>query len=476
MVVLNVSPHKLSEIFRQTVAESNDSPVGEIDCTRMGELVNRLQEKAEGEWFGAIAALEHLLKSDLPFGERGLMLCAPTQLLVNPGIIEKLRIGIFTPKVWKQLKWLGFQLPSKEEIKEDFSGDDIVELPLLPQDELNNEKFCLLYTSDFSLLMVLGDDDWGLPAFHFSFEPEVVAQGWEILRQRLAATKHPQLHAIDKQIEAWGGVVPDYRLVNRFGQQLLKNLPSLPPVERKKAPVVMEEKPDEEVEEADGIDLELLKALTHEIRTPLTTIRTITRLLLKRMKLGEAVNKYLETIDLECTEQIERMELIFRAAELGIKPATDRPIQLVPIALDSVLSHNIPRWQKQAKRRNVDLDVILPKKLPQVISDPCMLDQMLTGVIEKCTRTVPAGGKVRLQVSTAGNQLKLQFQSHSADEIGGLKALGQVLMFQPETGSLSLNMNVTKNLFQVLGGKFIVRQKPREGEVLTIFLPLGRSK
>jgi hypothetical protein len=27
-----------------------------------------------------------------------------------------------------------------------------------------------------------------------------------------------------------------------------------------------------------------------------------------------------------------------------------------------------------------------------------------------------------------------------------------------------------------LGGKFIVRQKPEEGEILTIFLPLGRSK
>jgi signal transduction histidine kinase len=45
-------------------------------------------------------------------------------------------------------------------------------------------------------------------------------------------------------------------------------------------------------------------------------------------------------------------------------------------------------------------------------------------------------------------------------------------MFQPETGSLSLNLNVTKHLFQVLGGKLIVRQRPQEGEVMTIFLPL----
>jgi hypothetical protein len=53
-----------------------------------------------------------------------------------------------------------------------------------------------------------------------------------------------------------------------------------------------------------------------------------------------------------------------------------------------------------------------------------------------------------------------------------IKSIGQLLMFQPETGSLSLNLNVTKHLFQVLGGKLIVRQRPQEGEVMTIFLPL----
>ena len=46
-------------------------------------------------------------------------------------------------------------------------------------------------------------------------------------------------------------------------------------------------------------------------------------------------------------------------------------------------------------------------------------------------------------------------------------------MFQPETGSLSLNLEVTKNMFQALGGKLTVRQRPRQGEELTIFLPLN---
>jgi signal transduction histidine kinase len=49
-------------------------------------------------------------------------------------------------------------------------------------------------------------------------------------------------------------------------------------------------------------------------------------------------------------------------------------------------------------------------------------------------------------------------------------------MFQPETGNLSLSMAVTKNLFQALGGKLIVKQRPHQGEILTIFLPLENRK
>ncbi len=57
-----------------------------------------------------------------------------------------------------------------------------------------------------------------------------------------------------------------------------------------------------------------------------------------------------------------------------------------------------------------------------------------------------------------------------------VRSIGQLLMFQPETGSLSLSLAVTKNLFQALGGKMTVREHPQAGEVLTIFLPLASRK
>ncbi len=231
-------------------------------------------------------------------------------------------------------------------------------------------------------------------------------------------------------------------------------------------------------------DFELLQALTHEIRTPLTTIRTLTKLLLKRRDLPAEAIRRLEIIDHECTEQINRMELIFRAAELENTTVKQSAVNLTSMSVAQVFDRSIPRWQKQAERRNLTLNVILPQNLPTVVSNPAMLDQVLSGLVENFTRTLPGGSHIQVQVTTAGDQLKLQFQSQSDREnsdnsanLGDkscptLKSIGQLLMFQPETGSLCLNLKVTKHLFQALGGKLIVRQRPQEGEVMTIFLPL----
>ena len=48
----------------------------------------------------------------------------------------------------------------------------------------------------------------------------------------------------------------------------------------------------------------------------MASIRTMTRLLLRRKELAPEVIQRLKAIDQECTEQINRMELIFRATEL----------------------------------------------------------------------------------------------------------------------------------------------------------------
>lgn len=459
--------------------------------TKCYRTKRRLAESnAQREWRGAIATVEQLLLSEIERegktasrAKLGLVFSAPVPLMGNSNLVDRFQSAVFTRDAFN----VHALMPSRKSTDSDRlveqKSESVIRLPLIPQDPIDREQFCLVLTANFGLVVVLGRDSQGNPKFHFSFDPQTLGEVWTTLRSRLVIANHRYLEQLDTLVEQFAPPAPDYRLVMNFSRQLLQYSAESETATYSRSvetvavdPKLNSSRSVSTASATSKIEMELLQALTHEVRTPLTTIRTLTKLLLKRKQdFKPNVVQRLQTIDRECTEQIERMELIFRAAELESTPPTARPVELVPFSLEQVFQQSIPRWQEKAKRRNVDLDFTLPNTLPKIVSDPAMLDKVLTGLIESCTRSLPTGGHIDVKVSTAGSQLKLQVLSQASNIDNPLKSLGQLLTFQPATGCLSLNLDTTKNIFQALGGKLTVRQRQEQGKELTIFLPLGSS-
>lgn len=546
--------------------------------------------RADRQWQGAIASLSDLLDGELakndshtrhPLSSKGLVLSGPIPVLTQSTHLEQ-----FSTWTFAGVQQSGAGLPPSlfpPTLENDSQAPNPTVLPLLTGDPLAREHFCLVLTARFSLVMVVGLNSEGQPAFQFSFDPEAIALVWQGLRSRLLPFKNQKvISTLDEQFQRFPPCTPHYKIVCQFTQQLLEYLPEpvelnremldemeafaadwtgwgsamralpqcdgdavtrgdclqgeaeiswevsspdgnsrvLTSAERRtllsnpdpgsgktlrskggksvgtvSAKTANPRKPaiDQPLDDlrdaasknvrnqAPALDVELLQAIAHEVRTPLATIRTLTRLLLKRRHLDAEIIKRLEAIDRECSEQIDRFGLFFRAVELETTKDAKAPVHLTSTSLTQVLNSCIPRWEKQASRRNLTLDVILPQKMPSVVSDPSLLDQVLTGAIDNFTSTLPAGGQLQVEISLAGHQLKVELHSQTHASVNpetsvsgthALKSLGQMLMFQPETGNLSLNLSVTKNLFQALGGKLIVRNRHHHGQVLTIFLPL----
>lgn len=472
--------------------------------------------RAEREWSGAIAALSLLLQnlvataeaSDAEPTTQGFVLSGPLPVISHPALVCNFSTWSLTANPLHVAAWLPLQLlPASDPTPVAFQPETTSALPLLPGDPLAAEQFCLVLTSRFSLVVVLGESLLGEPAFMFSFMPTVVEQAWNAIRPRILLMNSEQIEQLDALAAQFAPVAPDYATVMRFSRLMLAHLPE--PLEETRsektegqsiaqrqeatskrqgdrqnvrkhsAPSHYQTMP---LPDAASLDVELLQALAHEIRTPLTTIRTLTRSLLKRIDLPPDVLKRLGIIDRECSEQIDRFGLIFRAVELQTSSSRPSKMSLTRTPLAEMFKQSIPRWQQQASQRQLTLDIVLPQKMPTVVSDPMMLDQALTSLIERFTRSLPAGSHIQVEVVPAGNQLKVQLQSETDSAMAAqkqhrplLRSLGQLLMFQPETGTLSLNLAVTKSLFQALGGKLIVRDRPQQGEVMTVFLPLEMS-
>jgi len=191
-------------------------------------------------------------------------------------------------------------------------------------------------------------------------------------------------------------------------------------------------------------EAKLLQAISHEVRTPLATIRTLLSSTLRKYNMDESMRNRLIQIDNECNEQIDRFGLIFNAAELvsNEEPSLNN---LAKINLAEIFKKLAPLWNKQLNRRGISLKIDIPKQLPQILSDSEKLELMLRGLIDKNTRGLKEGSTLILELRPAGQKLKLQLKVQKLDnnqkEI--LKKdngsdIGPVLNWNPQTGSYNL--------------------------------------
>ncbi|MBE9061324.1 sensor histidine kinase KdpD [cf. Phormidesmis sp. LEGE 11477] len=524
--------------------DAQNGDVANIPTLSEGLAAEARQQRAKHEWTGAIAALTQLLNQRTQVASsrtsshrkkrpkqqaQALLLTGPVPLLSDPGLISQISSWTFVPHASEELSAFNALSPVERIFKKTFQKQAHATrlLPLLEDDPLVQEQFALVLTEQFSLVLVLGEDADSELSFQFSFMPEVVSSVWRLLRSRILLTRPQQLDFIEALVEKFEPKAPSYRIVSQFNRWMLACLPSTYSSQTHSS---HSQSHDQQSDAASDLsdssqtgnsqsnlrsnshskfensshspsqnlgsshqnasakaaetpsDSAFLQAMAHEIRTPLTTIRTYTRSLLKRKDLSPQVVKRLKSIDRECTQQIDRFSLIFKAVELEAASQSLKS-PLSAIALSQVFQDAIPQWQQAAQRRNLSLEVGLPPDLPMVASDPTMLQHVLTGLVELFTHSVSQGSHIQLNVLHAGDQLKLQFQSQGDPNrpdsqsctAPPLQSLGHLLMFQPDTGGLSLNLEATKNLFHALGAKLTVRERSDQSMTWTVFLPLETS-
>ncbi len=443
--------------------------------------------QAQQQWNAAIVAIQKLLSKTIntekinPEIKQAVVISSPTPIINDIKLVSQLETVVFSSPI-KTNKAL---MPCEDNSYQNhsLSPSSFINISLESDDILREEQFCLVFTDTFACVIVKTENENQDNQFYFSFSPETVNKAWYLLKARLIRDNDRNLNYIQKLVSKFSPCIPCYKIVSQFTTHLLKAL------KQSESTSEFSSKSNQETKVKNHSislkktplppypELELLQALTHEIRTPLATIKTTTRLLKRKAKLSEDLTKYLDNIEQECNEQINRMELIFQAVEFESKPNHKPTVHLVNTCLENILNQSIAQWKKQAQRRNIVLDIVIPKKLPQIVSEPKILSQALGGLMERFIRNSPSGGDFKVVILPVGNQLKLQFLSEfNFYQSGNRKCLGKLLLFQPETGNLSLSNDVTKNLFQTLGGKLTIKQKPDQGEVLTIFLPLNNHK
>lgn len=434
------------------------------------------EDTVRRQWWAALATLqEDFLLPSQPLD--GLWLASPLPALYEPALLQQLQGWVWAPRELDDL------LPGSAPLLPGVGGDagtgGFQRLALEEQD--GTDPLLLVITPQLQVALCLDGPSEGRRLI-VRFDPEALSEALRLIHEQLLGRDPEASSALRNALQRLGPLRSDDQLALRFwprmGERLAAMAPSLtlqPLVHRGTA----RDRPSGDTPRAISSELALLEALTHEVRTPLATIRTLIRSLLRRGDLSPVVRQRLEQIDGECSEQIDRFGLIFLAAELQRHPGSETPLENHALArtdLSQVLHQHQELWQRQLARRGLELKLEIAAGLSPVLSDPARLETTLGGLIDRFSRGLPSGSRVTVSLLPAGSRLKLQLSSEghrleettSADEGEQRELVGPVLSWNPATGSLQLSRQATQRLFHRLGG----RLTERSGSGLTVFFPV----
>ena len=154
----------------------------------------------------------------------------------------------------------------------------------------------------------------------------------------------------------------------------------------------------EKLREAERMRKELIGNISHDLRSPLASIRGYLETILLRDALlsPEERGRFLE-ISLKNTASLQRLvEELFELVKLDTRQVQLKrePFQAADLAQDAVL-----KLKPRADGAGVSLTVESQQDLPLVRGDIGLVERVLTNLIENALAFTPAGGSVRVALS-----------------------------------------------------------------------------
>ena len=252
---------------------------------------------ARRQWWAALTTLQDDLL--LPAGDtRGIWLAGPLPALYDPLLLDRLRGWVWTPAPIEGL--IGPQpprLPGSGPVMKSsgLGAAGFQRLTLLAED--GSDPLLLVITPSVQAGLCL-DGPAGGRRLVVRFEPAVLSEALALIHQQLAARDARQARELRLELGELGDLRSDPEVGLRFWPRLADRLASMAPSVTLQ-PVLG--RGTSSAGAGAGGELALLEALTHEVRTPLATIRTLIRSLLRRQDLSSLVRQRLEQIDGECS-------------------------------------------------------------------------------------------------------------------------------------------------------------------------------
>ncbi len=227
----------------------------------------------------------------------------------------------------------------------------------------------------------------------------------------------------------------------------------------------------EAARESEKLRTVLLDSVTHEFRTPLTSILASAKALMSDEVLDESARKELLAVINEEGERLNR--LIGEAAEMAQLDAHQVELQLRPQDIREAIEGAVEESSRTLKEHPVD--VSMPDNLPRVRMDLKRIQEVIVHFLDNAAKYSPAGTPIHISAEVKDRSLKTSVADHGP----GIDEFEQGLIFdkfyrgksQRLVHGTGMGLAIVKAIVEAHGGTVGVTSQLGHGSVFYFTVP-----
>jgi signal transduction histidine kinase len=244
-----------------------------------------------------------------------------------------------------------------------------------------------------------------------------------------------------------------------------------------------------EVKAANLAKSEFVSFVSHELKTPMTSIKGYADLLAAGAvgPINDVQNNFLSTI----RSNVDRMAtLVSDLSDVSRIEAGRMRLEFESVLVDDVFQEIVRSSHNQLELKNQSLHVKIEDKLPNFWGDRIRIIQILTNLVSNANKYSPLNSEIHISAEQCENiwdpsGAKQVIHIFVRDHGYGISIQDQSKIFEKffrsddpnirEVSGTGLGLNITKTLIEMQGGKIWFESKPNEETTFHFTIPISES-
>jgi two-component system OmpR family sensor kinase len=223
---------------------------------------------------------------------------------------------------------------------------------------------------------------------------------------------------------------------------------------------------------------DFLANVSHELKTPLTSIQGFAQALLDGA--ADSPQAIQRSANIIYTEADRLRRLVEGLLDLARLDAGLRALTRAPFDLRLVLATVVEKFSLRAKEKGITLRGDLPPALPAMVGDADRLAQVFTNLLDNALKHTPAGGSVTLSAASIPGGVEVTVKDTGPgippqDLQRIFERFYQVDKSRARPSGVGLGLTITKEIVEAHNGNIRVESTPGVGTQFIVRLPPAQS-